>query len=95
MFANTLVQLERHPEYKKLKYEIRLFADDKIITPGEAFQNLINPEYTISEDAEAFSQASGNRLFPKLRFSINSIKDFTQTPEDYNAHISFLVSPFL
>lgn len=94
VFANTLVQLERHPEYKKLKYEIRLFADDKIITPGEAFQNLINPEYTISEDAEAFSQASGNRLFPKLRFSINSIKDFTQTPEDYNAHISFLVSPF-
>ncbi|GHV15399.1 hypothetical protein FACS1894169_06660 [Bacteroidia bacterium] len=94
VFANTLVQLERHPEYKKLKYEIRLFADDKIITPGEAFQNLINPEYSISEDAEAFSQASGNRLFPKLRFSINSINSFTQTPQDYNAHISFLVSPF-
>lgn len=94
VFANAMVDIERLNEYKSLKYEIRLFADDKIITPGEAFRNLINPESNISEDAEAFSQASGNRLFPKLRFSINSIADFIQNPTNYYAHISFLISPF-
>lgn len=94
VFANAMVDIERLSEYKSIKYEIRLFADDKIIIPGEAFRNLINPESNISEDAEAFSQASGNRLFPKLRFSINNISDFIQNPKDYFAHISFLISPF-
>jgi hypothetical protein len=94
VFADAMVDIERLSDYKSLKYEIRLFADDKIIIPGEAFRSLINPESNISEDAEAFSQASGNRLFPKLRFSINSIADFTQNPQNYYAHISFLISPF-
>lgn len=94
VFANAMVDIERILEYKSIKYEIRLFADDRIIIPGEAFRNLINPESNISEDAEAFSQASGNRLFPKLRFSINNIADFIQSPNDFFAHISFLISPF-
>lgn len=94
VFANAMVDIESILEYKSIKYEIRLFADDKIIVPGEAFRNLINPESNISEDAEAFSQASGNRLFPKLRFSINNVADFIQNPNDLFAHISFLISPF-
>ena len=94
VFANAMVDIERENGYKTLKYEVRLFADEKIIVPGEAFRNLINPESNISEDAEAFSQASGNRLFPKLRFSINSVSDFIRNPEEFHAHISFLVSPF-
>ena len=94
VFANALVDIERLSEFKSIKYEVRLFADDKIIVPGEAFRNLINPESNISEDAEAFSQASGNRLFPKLRFSINSVADFIRTPNDFYSHISFLISPF-
>jgi len=94
VFANAMVDIEKLNGYKSLKYEVRLFVDDKIIIPGEAFRNLINPESNISEDAEAFSQASGNRLFPKLRFSINNIGDFINNPGDYYAHISFLISPF-
>lgn len=94
VFANAMVDLEKLPEFKSLKYEVRLFAEDKIIIPGEAFRDLLNPESNISEDAEAFSQASVNRLFPKLRFSINSVEEFINTPSDFIANISFLVSPF-
>lgn len=94
VFANAMVDLEKLPEFKSLKYEVRLFAENKIIIPGEALRELLNPESNISEDAEAFSQASANRLFPKLRFSINSVQDFITTPADYVANISFLVSPF-
>lgn len=94
IFANAMVDLERLAEYKSLKYEIRLFTENNIIIPGEAFRDLLNPESNISEDAEAFSQASINRLFPKLRFSINSVRDFITNPSDYIANMSFLVSPF-
>jgi DNA phosphorothioation-dependent restriction protein DptH len=93
-FTNALISLESQIAYKSVKYEIRLFSDDQVILPGEALRNLINPESNISEDAEAFSQASGNRLFPKLRFSINQLSDFVSNANNFHAHISFLISPF-
>lgn len=92
VFALALVKLER--ELKDLSYEIRIFADDSLIQPGEALKELVNPESNISEFAEAFCQASSNRLFPKLRFSRNSIKEFINNHGKYQSHISFLVNPF-
>lgn len=92
VFALALVKLER--ELSNLSYEIRIFADDSLIQPGEALKELVNPESNISEYAESFSQASGNRLFPKLRFSCNSIKEFISNHGKYQAHLSFLVNPF-
>ena len=94
-FANALVELEKNPSFQNLKYEIRLFkGKETIIEQGEGFKNLLNPEYTVSEQAEAFSRPSENRLFPKLRFSVNSIKKYLESPESYSAHLSFLISPF-
>ena len=95
VFADAFVELERELPFKEVKYEIRIFkGDDKIIEHGEALKNLINPEFNVSEEAEAFSQPSKNRLFPKLRFSINSISDYLTSPFRFTAHLSFLVSPF-
>ncbi|MFV8342256.1 methylation-associated defense system ATP-binding protein MAD8 [Flavobacterium sp. XS2P39] len=95
VFADAFVELEKEDSFKGVKYEIRIFkGDDKIIEHGEALRNLINPEFNVSEEAEAFSQPSKNRLFPKLRFSINSISDYLTTPFRFTAHLSFLVSPF-
>ena len=85
VFALALVKLER--ELADLSYEIRIFADDSLIQPGEALKELVNPESNISEFAEAFSQASANRLFPKLRFSRNSIKEFISNHGKYQAHV--------
>ena len=65
-----------------------------MIEHGLALKALLNPETNISEEAELFSQPSQNRLFPKLRFSINNIENFVENPIVYNAHISFLVNPF-
>ncbi|MCW3084040.1 MAG: hypothetical protein JWP12_1406 [Bacteroidetes bacterium] len=94
-FANALVELESDQFLRHLRYEIRLFkGEDNIIDHGEGLKNLLNPDFTVSEQAEAFSQPSLNRLFPKLRFSINSIKDFLSKPSDYGANLSFVISPF-
>lgn len=95
VFADAFVDLERDKAFKVVKYEVRIFkGDDRIIEHGEALKNLINPEFNVSEEAEAFSQPSKNRLFPKLRFSINSISDYLKAPSKFTAHLSFLVSPF-
>lgn len=60
----------------------------------DAFRDLLDPESQIAEEAEVFSQASANRLFPKLRFSQNKIGDFIAQHDNYQAHLSFLVNPF-
>lgn len=95
VFADAFVELEKEDFFKNIKYEARIFkGNDRIIEHGEGLKNLINPEFNISEEAEAFSQPSQNRLFPKLRFSINNLTDYLQNPARYTAHISFLISPF-
>ena len=92
VFADAMVEMEKIG--KHYDYEIRLFADDHLIQPGEALRDLINPEANQSEAAEVFSLASKNRLFPKLRFSINPMQDFINNHQQYQAHLSFLVNPF-
>lgn len=94
VFADALVKLEQSFAQEEYDYEIRLFADDKLIIPGEALSELLNPESVVADSAETFSQASKNRLFPKLRFSINSISDFISDYQKYQAHLSFLINPF-
>ncbi len=94
-FAEAFVELSSLSQYVDTRFEVRIFIGaDSLIEHGLALKNLLNPETTVSEDAELFSQPSKNRLFPKLRFSINKIDDFLQNPIVYNAHISFLVNPF-
>ena len=95
VFADSFVELEKEPTFKNIKYEVRIFkGNDRIIEHGSGLKNLLNPEYNISEEAEAFSHPSVNRLFPKLRFSINTISDYLKDPARFTAHLSFQISPF-
>jgi hypothetical protein len=95
VFADALVELEKDSRFKELNYEVRLFeSKERIIPYGQGFKELINPEFNQSEEAEAFSQATNNRLFPKLRYSVNSVSDFLGSISTYGAHLSFLINPF-
>ena len=95
IFSNAFVELEKEKSFENINYEVRIFkGDDKIIEHGESLKTLINPESNVSEEAEAFSQPSQNRLFPKLRFSINNITDYLKDPLSFTSHLSFLISPF-
>ena len=92
-FVRSLIDLEQKcPD--RYQYEFRLYCEDDFVVPGEAFRDLMNPESVISEKAESFSEAAANRLFPKMRFSLNRISDFSERAEDYTANLSFLVNPF-
>lgn len=96
VFADNLVMIEQKTAHTPfdIHYEIRMFCNDKRFPQGEALRDLLNPDTQVSEEAENFSQADDNRLFPKLRFSVNSIDEFIDTPERFPAHLSFLVNPF-
>ncbi|WP_417558324.1 methylation-associated defense system ATP-binding protein MAD8 [Mesoflavibacter zeaxanthinifaciens] len=95
VFSNAFVELEKEKSFENINYEVRIFkGDDKIIEHGESLKSLINPESNITPEAEAFSQPSQNRLFPKLRFSINSISDYLKEPTRFTSHLSFVISPF-
>lgn len=96
VFADNLVMIEQQTANTPfdIHYEIRMFCNDKRFPQGEALRDLLNPDTQVSEEAENFSQADDNRLFPKLRFSVNSIDEFIDTPERFPAHLSFLVNPF-
>ena len=89
-FAEALVRLEKIGIGHELAYEIRLFTDENMLQSGEAFKDLLDPESAVANDAEVFSQASANRLFPKLRFSLNKTSDFINKHDNYQAHLSFL-----
>lgn len=96
VFADNLVMIEQQTANTPfdIHYEIRMFCNDKRFPQGEALRDLVNPDTQVSEEAEIFSQADDNRLFPKLRFSVNSIDEFINDPEKFPAHLSFLVNPF-
>ena len=96
VFAENLVMIERATDKTPfdIHYEIRIFCNDIRFPQGEALKDLLNPDTQVSEEAENFSQADDNRLFPKLRYSVNSIDDFIKNPNKYPAHLSFLVNPF-
>ncbi|MBB4804369.1 hypothetical protein HNP37_004456 [Flavobacterium nitrogenifigens] len=95
IFSDSFVEIGKNPDYVDIKFEVRVFiGGDSIIEHGRELKNLLNPETNISEEAELFSQPSKNRLFPKLRFSINKINEYLHNPSKYAAHLSFLVNPF-
>lgn len=94
VFAQALVEMEKQNLGQELTYEIRLFSEDSVLQSGEAFKELLDPDALRAPEAEVFSQASGNRLFPKLRFSVNKISEFINNHDNYQAHLSFLVNPF-
>ena len=92
-FVKAIVALEQKlPD--QYQYEFRLCCENSFVAPGEAFRDLMNPESNVSDKAENFSSVAANRLFPKIRFSLNKMSDFVQNPFDYVANLSFLINPF-
>jgi hypothetical protein len=93
-FVKALVELEKRFPGERT-YEFRLFGGDGRFGQGRAFRELMNPESMVSGEAEAFSEEATNKLFPKLRFSVNGLSAFHSDPHGYTANMSFLVNPFV
>ncbi|MCC5789787.1 MAG: ATP-binding protein [Opitutales bacterium] len=93
--ADTLMELQRNPDYRNLRYDVRLFAPDPEATGiGEDLQHLLSPATSLAENADIFSIPTGNHLAPKLSFSIRAYTEFERTPSAFPANISILFDIF-
>lgn len=94
-FIECLKLLQKQEVYQNLNYEIRMFSlEAQENNIGKAFDDFMNPEGLISDEADAFIIPSSNSLFPKLRFSRNNITEYLISPEKYSAHLTFIIDFF-
>ena len=98
LLVEAILKIEKgriNSGFSNLRYEIRLFTQGSIVDEiGESIDNLINPERQVSPEADAFSIPSQNHLFPKLRLYRNSLDEFLDQPEAYQANITILQDIF-
>jgi DNA phosphorothioation-dependent restriction protein DptH len=93
--VDCLKRLQKEAEYSHLRYEIRIVSTAQIgVDTGQALADFLNPSGYISEESEAFIKAVPNALFPKIRYSLNSLADYQQKPELFPAHMSFVFDSF-
>ncbi len=90
--VECLKLLQSESIFAKLRYEIRLFTTtDQLKSAGTVFDEFLNPSRNVSEEADAFLIPSENALFPKIRFSRGTIQEYQKEPENYAAHLSFMI----
>ncbi len=93
LITDLLTGLDR--AYPDLRYQVRLFSHDAVRSDlGAALDRLVNPEATVGESAEKYSQGSAYPLHPTLSYSKNRISDFLEKPEAFQAHLSILIDVF-
>ena len=94
--AEVLLEMQAHPEFEDLHYDLRLFAiDAEAPGTGEALIELLSPDSSVTaREADAFSTPTESHLHPKLRLAIRSVDDFRRGPEAHSAHLTFLFDQF-
>jgi DNA phosphorothioation-dependent restriction protein DptH len=91
--AEAMIDVQR--VYRNLKYQVRLFTrglDGAEV--GQSLDELINPQRVVSDDQDEFILASRNHLFPKLKFSRNSEREYLKTPDAFESHLTIFLNYF-
>ena len=95
ILAEALLALQQNSEYADLRYDIRMFGNFPEATSfGEIIENLIRPDSTINEAADAFVTSTGSHIFSKLNIARYSLIEFDNNAERFSAHISILMDLF-
>jgi hypothetical protein len=94
--ADALLGLQRLPDTRSLRYEIRLFSENPEAPGiGEDLSDLISPASSqAAAEADVFSIPTGDHLSPKLTFAQISTSSFQENPSLYPAHITMLLDIF-
>jgi len=96
LMAEMLLQLQKEPDFRDLRYDLRLFVPDPDAPGcGDDLAELISPNSTLTvAEADAFATPTGNHLSPKLTFSVRDLAEFRANASDFAAHLSFLFDVF-
>ena len=96
IIEDTLLELQKEPDFRDLRYDIRLFVPDPdALGIGEDLNELISPSSSLTvPEADAFATPTGNHLAPKLTFSVRATADFRNAASDFPAHVTMLFDVF-
>ncbi len=94
--ADALLALQRLPDTRSLRYEVRLFSENPEAPGiGDDLSELISPTSSqTAAEADAFATPTGDHLCPKLTFAQKAISEFQEKPADFSAHITLLFDIF-
>ncbi|MCP5524505.1 MAG: ATP-binding protein, partial [Verrucomicrobiales bacterium] len=96
LLADMLLELEKAPDLRGLRYNVRLFVPDPDAPgAGEDLSELISPGSTLTvPEADAFAVPTGNHLAPKLTFSVRDVAEFRSSASEFPAHLTLLFDVF-
>ncbi|MGW5440531.1 methylation-associated defense system ATP-binding protein MAD8 [Nocardia asteroides] len=95
LIVEILLELQRRPETKHLNYDLRLCTDQtEMPGVGEELAELTRSDSRFnSAEAEAFG-ARQARGVPKLAYSVRSLNEFADNPEEFESHLTILIDAF-
>lgn len=96
LLAEMLLELQKVPDLRDLRYNLRLFVPDPDAAgAGEDLNELISPGSTLTvPEADVFAMPTGDHLAPKLTFSVRHLAEFRNGAADFPAHLSLLFDVF-
>ena len=94
--ADALLALQKNPDTKNLRYDIRVFAaNPEAPGIGEDLAELISPTSSLAAaEADVFSTPTGDHLSPKLTFAVRRVSEFQDQPSEFTSHITLLFDVF-
>ncbi|MEU6559116.1 methylation-associated defense system ATP-binding protein MAD8 [Nocardia nova] len=95
LIVDILLDLQRRPETKHLNYDLRLCTEHtEMPGVGDELAELTRSDSRFnSTEAEAFG-ARQARGVPKLAYSVRSLTEFEEHPEQFEAHLTILIDAF-
>ncbi|MBC9001763.1 methylation-associated defense system ATP-binding protein MAD8 [Micromonospora aurantiaca (nom. illeg.)] len=95
LIVEVLLELQRRPNTKHLTYDLRLCTDQTEMPGiGDTLAELTRSDSRFnSDEAEAFGTRQA-RGAPKLAYSVRSLEEFEESPEEFEAHLTILIDAF-
>jgi hypothetical protein len=95
LLVEALRLIERDLGTGSPRYELRLFtADEPGMEVGRALRDLLDPDGRLSEEAARLASPGESFLFPKLSWSLHSVRELIDRPEAFSAHVTLLLDAF-
>lgn len=95
LIVEVLLELQRRTDTKHLNYDLRLCTEQTEMPGiGDTLAELTRSDSRFnSAEAEAFGVRQV-RGVPKLAYSVRSLKEFEESPEEFEAHLTILMDAF-
>lgn len=95
LLVDVLLELQRRTSTKHLSYDLRLCTEQTEMPGiGEALAELTRSDSRFTSDEADVFGARQSEGGPKLAYSVRSLTEFEESPEEFEAHLTVLIDAF-